>query len=260
MPPPVDRRDELLAVASQLMATLPLEEVTLARIAEAAGVSWGTVRRHLGTREEILTLLAGDVPPAAESGTRKKLMAAASRTFARLGYDRASMDEIAAEAGLTKGALYWHFNSKIELFKAIMMEERARELRELPDMPRIFEEAESLEEAWSTLITELLDDLQRNSDWVWLLFEFLTSSRDPAIRELMIEGSKGINVELREQLATLREQGHLPADTSVEHTAAFWGMLVNGLAVVFLVRPELAEKADLLARPLARLVLRGLHP
>ena len=43
---------------------------------------------------------------------RDELLAAALRVFALRGYRQAGVDEIAAEAGYSKGALYWHFSSK----------------------------------------------------------------------------------------------------------------------------------------------------
>ncbi|MGN8245923.1 TetR family transcriptional regulator [Cellulomonas soli] len=48
--------------------------------------------------------------------TRADLLAAAGRVFAARGYEGASVGDIAAEAGYTKGALYAHFGSKSGLF------------------------------------------------------------------------------------------------------------------------------------------------
>lgn len=50
--------------------------------------------------------------------TRAELLAAAGRVFAEKGYEGASVGDIAAAAGYTKGALYAHFTSKTELFLA----------------------------------------------------------------------------------------------------------------------------------------------
>ena len=52
--------------------------------------------------------------------TRARLLQAAGEVFARRGYDRASLDEVAAAAGLTKGAVYSSFAGKDELFYALM--------------------------------------------------------------------------------------------------------------------------------------------
>jgi len=52
--------------------------------------------------------------------TRGKLIAAARRAFATVGYANASMDDFTAEAGLTRGALYHHFGDKKGLFEAVV--------------------------------------------------------------------------------------------------------------------------------------------
>jgi len=41
--------------------------------------------------------------------------------FTRLGFNKARMDDIAREAGLSKGSLYWHFKSKNEIIAAVLM-------------------------------------------------------------------------------------------------------------------------------------------
>ncbi len=53
---------------------------------------------------------------------RDELLSAALRVFARRGYREAGVDEIAAEAGYSKGALYWHFAGKEELLLALLDE------------------------------------------------------------------------------------------------------------------------------------------
>jgi AcrR family transcriptional regulator len=50
--------------------------------------------------------------------SRKQLMAAAIDCFARLGYQGTSIDRIARDAGVTKGAVYYHFRDKEELLFA----------------------------------------------------------------------------------------------------------------------------------------------
>src|SRR6266516_7572491 len=53
---------------------------------------------------------------------RDELLAAALRVFALRGYRQAGVDEIAADAGYSKGALYWHFSGKEELLIALLEE------------------------------------------------------------------------------------------------------------------------------------------
>ena len=48
------------------------------------------------------------------------MLRAAAEVFSKRGFKDASVDEIAARAGYSKGALYWHFKSKDALFFALM--------------------------------------------------------------------------------------------------------------------------------------------
>lgn len=52
--------------------------------------------------------------------TRANLIAAAREAFGTAGYAAASMDELTAAAGLTRGALYHHFGDKKGLFAAVL--------------------------------------------------------------------------------------------------------------------------------------------
>lgn len=52
--------------------------------------------------------------------TRDQILDAAERVFQRRGVSRTSLQEIAQEAGLTRGAIYWHFKDKADLFHAMM--------------------------------------------------------------------------------------------------------------------------------------------
>ena len=54
--------------------------------------------------------------------TRAQLIDAAAAVFARRGLVAASLDEVAEEAGLTKGAVYSNFDSKEDLFQAVIDE------------------------------------------------------------------------------------------------------------------------------------------
>ena len=51
--------------------------------------------------------------------TRKELIEAARRVFHQCGVSRSTLEKIAKEAGVTRGAVYWHFKDKAELFFAM---------------------------------------------------------------------------------------------------------------------------------------------
>ena len=52
--------------------------------------------------------------------TRQQLLAAAEQVFATKGVSRTSLQDIAQAAGTTRGAIYWHFDNKADLFNAMM--------------------------------------------------------------------------------------------------------------------------------------------
>jgi len=56
-------------------------------------------------------------------GTRDRILAVARSQFAQNGYHGTSMDAIVKEIGLSKGALYWHFEGKSDLFAAVLARE-----------------------------------------------------------------------------------------------------------------------------------------
>lgn len=60
--------------------------------------------------------------------TRQAILVAAAKVFDDVGYDAATISEILKEAGVTKGALYFHFTSKEELAQAVL----AEQVRALP--------------------------------------------------------------------------------------------------------------------------------
>jgi AcrR family transcriptional regulator len=51
--------------------------------------------------------------------TRENILEAASIIFVRKGVAKASLEEIAQEAGVTRGAVYWHFKNKVDIFQAL---------------------------------------------------------------------------------------------------------------------------------------------
>ncbi|MCB9506317.1 MAG: TetR/AcrR family transcriptional regulator [Myxococcales bacterium] len=57
---------------------------------------------------------------------RAQILAAARRCFIRTGYAHTRVDDIAAEAGLSKGGVYFHFPSKREIFDALYAEQQGR--------------------------------------------------------------------------------------------------------------------------------------
>ncbi|MDI5986153.1 TetR family transcriptional regulator [Halomonas sp. M4R5S39] len=61
---------------------------------------------------------------AEAAATREALLDAAEEVFLEKGVARTSLEQIARHAGMTRGAVYWHFKNKADLFRALL--ERVR--------------------------------------------------------------------------------------------------------------------------------------
>jgi AcrR family transcriptional regulator len=80
------------------------------------------------------------------AGTRSELMRTARELFAERGYAAVGTEEIVARAGVTRGALYHHFEDKKDLFRAVH-EELERDL-----VSSIGEEIAGVEDPWELLV------------------------------------------------------------------------------------------------------------
>ena len=126
--------------------------------------------------------------------TREALLDAASEAFARRGYDGGTLEEIAAAAGFTTGAIYSNFGGKQDLFLAVLDERNARFTErynaQVTEQPRHFlEELGDIATLWSEI--ELAND-----DALRLTLEYqLAALRDPKMRK------KVANYERRTELA-----------------------------------------------------------
>ena len=94
--------------------------------------------------------------------TRAILIDGARRAFLELGVNGASLDQVAVRAGVTRGAIYWHFGNKAELFFALVDESRARLqsllLSRLPAESGHDDPLELLRQQWQRLLQSLHND------------------------------------------------------------------------------------------------------
>ena len=70
-----------------------------------------------------------------DSAKRRQIMEGARAVFLSAGFDGASMNDVARAAGVSKGTLYAYFNSKEELFEAIIRAEHAQAAERLCAFP-----------------------------------------------------------------------------------------------------------------------------
>jgi AcrR family transcriptional regulator len=114
-------REAILAVARRHFESNPAG-LSIQAVAADVGVSRQTVHHYFGGLRGLRAALAAeglDVATAQDEPTRDRLVDAAVRLFSRPGSGLISIEAIATEAGLTKGAVYHHFADRAELLRAV---------------------------------------------------------------------------------------------------------------------------------------------
>ena len=76
-----------------------------------------------------------DAPPNDGGAKRRQVMDGARTAFLSAGFDGASMNDIARAAGVSKGTLYAYFDSKEQLFEALIREDRNQQAERLCAFP-----------------------------------------------------------------------------------------------------------------------------
>ena len=146
--------------------------------------------------------------------TRQELVVAAERIFLEKGFHATSVEEVAEEAGYSKGAVYANFEGKDGLFLSVLerrFDEQALALgTEIdPDLP-VTDQAQAAGEGfWRVFLGE--------PDWALLLMEFAAhAARDPQLREPFARRSRHIQVEMArlidEHLGHLGLRSPVPSD------------------------------------------------
>ena len=91
---------------------------------------------------------------AEAQATRNALIDAAERLFDSQGVSRTSLQDIAQAAGATRGAIYWHFKDKADLFNA-MMERATGPLEQLAEVPNANASAPGMDHVFETMVEAL---------------------------------------------------------------------------------------------------------
>lgn len=159
--------------------------------------------------------------------TRDRLLAAAKRVLQRHGYAGATVALIAAEAGLSSGAIYTHFVGRTELLVAALHAHRDEAMSGLFAAP---DAAGSVPERLVTLGLQLRDRPDRDAT---LLLEALLAAR----RDQELAGVLAASVtERADQVATMirraQDEAQFTTDVSADATARFALMLGIGAIVI----------------------------
>jgi AcrR family transcriptional regulator len=144
----------------------------------------------------------------AKERTRGHLLEAAERVFVERGFHAATLDQVAEDAGYTKGAVYSAFESKADLFLAIFAE---RSRRRAEEFSVLVAHARSLEELDRAAVDRAVMTLREEREWSMLLVEFeVHAARNPALCVRLA----GIQRELR---ASMGEAIEVAVAASGEH-------------------------------------------
>jgi AcrR family transcriptional regulator len=185
--------------------------------------------------------------------TRRNVLNAAHRVFGRSGYHGATLQEIAVAAGVSKGAVYYNFASKEELFLALLdarMEERLQEIRAAYATPDLEPDPSG------RAARDYMDNLQRNREWIPLFFEFVAhAARDERFRKEFAARFKRFWDELGAVVESRARKENLALPLPATHLAIALDVLGIGFMLPQIVDPDHVPD-DLLPKALGYM-LRG---
>lgn len=116
-------RERIIQATKILVGERPFDDITIEEIIKTAELSRPAFYYHFtGGKEELRAELVhqGLLDDLPTLDTRLAILEAAVHIFARSGVSAATLEDIAAEAGVTRGTLCWHFHSKDDLVSAII--------------------------------------------------------------------------------------------------------------------------------------------
>ncbi|MBU2980005.1 TetR family transcriptional regulator [Alteromonas sp. C1M14] len=180
--------------------------------------------------------------------TKQAILNAAVEVFTQRGVAKASLEEIARKAEVTRGAVYWHFKNKLEIFDAL------HQSLHTPFISRIMEGLEAehpnpvgqLQE----LCTELFLELDHNEHLRKALTLFLLkcdySCELESCKKNHIKAKKEKMAAFSVYFVKAMEAGHLPANTDPDILTLSVNCYLRGILIEYLEAPDsfnLTEKA-----------------
>ncbi len=160
------------------------------------------------------------------SGTREKIIKVALREFVERSYHEVSVEDIARKAGVSKGGLFYHFPSKYELAKEVLV----RFFREMAEevLPKVLE-LETPEDRFRALIDTSIEFIRTNPK----LSRFFLEVYEEAIRRGNDLGQwREFYREYHELLEEIFERIGLP---NPRQRAVLFAAMMDGLAMHYLI-------------------------
>ncbi|HCE41591.1 TetR family transcriptional regulator [Alcanivorax sp. ST75FaO-1] len=172
--------------------------------------------------------------------TREHIIDAAALVFHRKGVSRSSLNDIAQQAGVTRGAIYWHFKNKQDVFAA-MLERHRLPTEALSQRAEDPGEEDPLDR-FRDLLIDVLQRTVRDPDHR-RVFEILfykcefTEQTDPLmqrVRESYLDGGD----KVRRTLGNAIERGQLPATLNLDRAVTQLHVQMTGLLYTWLLLPD----------------------
>ena len=195
---------------------------------------------------------------AATNETRQAIIAAALHVFSQRGYAATRLDDIGQEAGVTRGAVYWHFKTKAELYTVILSEAYAQ-LDAI--LTTAWQNAPTFTEGVRRVILSYFQHAQENSTFRAALEMSLFKTE---LTEELVEGLHQKQMGIRESIAGLRqliisgqEAGEFRRTFNPEWVALSCLSLLHGTVELWLVDTSAFSLSDA-APDLAALFLQSI--
>lgn len=171
-----------------------------------------------------------------QAHTRACLMQSAAKVFARRGLQQASIDEVAEDAGFTKGAFYANFKSKEELFLAMLDERFTQRIEGIESV--IAGDGSTAEKA-RRAGDNFVQGLSADREWERLFFEFSAyAARDDDFREELVTRYRTMRDRMAAALETHSEGLGKEATLPFDQVALMVSVMANGFALEKLLEGE----------------------
>jgi AcrR family transcriptional regulator len=170
--------------------------------------------------------------------TRSSLMESAHRVFCKRGLERASIDEVAEDAGYTKGAFYANFKSKEELFLAMLDERFASRIEETD---RAFSDAEFPPEQARHAAADFARSMRPEDERLFLEFASY-ALRNESFREELLTRFATLRERLERVYQRRVDEYGLELDIPMERIGRMALAMADGWALWHLLEPEAVDE------------------
>jgi len=192
--------------------------------------------------------------------TRTLIVDTAERVFEEKGVSHTTLTDIAKAAGLTRGAIYWHFKNKVDLFQAMMdriklpMEHTKKRSRDDLDDPLAF-----VRDCALGVLKQITRDAQTQRVFGICCHKVEYVNEMTQLRERHIECRSEFLSQLERGLRHASKQGLLAASVNPRYAAVGLHALVDGLIMNWVLDPAYFPLAKA-AAPMIDRYINSLQP